>query len=102
MPTDRAGNKRRLAEFLHQMSQSDGVGIDVTLAALLRRRRHLAHPSPLQRLHGSAEVAARFWAPLRAAFADWEARMAFFIAGDYEGREVVSTWGVLMGNLGAP
>jgi predicted ester cyclase len=28
--------------------------------------------------------------------------MAFFIAGEYEGREVVSTWGTLLGNLAAP
>ena len=102
MPADHAANKRRLAEFLQRLSDSDGQAIDAALSAHCSADATWRVFHPFNDLHGSAEVAARFWAPLRMAFPDWEARMAFFIAGDYEGREVVSTWGVLMGNLVAP
>ncbi|MEO5733985.1 MAG: nuclear transport factor 2 family protein, partial [Rubrivivax sp.] len=102
MPTDHAANKRCLAQFLHRLSESDGQAIDDTLAAHCSNDATWRIFHPFNDLHGSAEVAAQFWHPLRAAFADWEARMAFSIAGEYEGREVVSTWGVLMGNLQAP
>ena len=102
MPADHAANKRRLAEFLQRLSDSDGQAIDAALSAHCSADATWRVFHPFNDLHGSAEVAARFWAPLRMAFPDWEARMAFFIAGDYEGREVVSTWGVLMGHLVAP
>ncbi len=95
-------NKRRLAELLYRLSESDGAAIDKTLA-------DFCHPDavwrvfhPFNDLASTAETGAKLWAPLREAFPDWEARMAFMLAGEYEGRDCVSTWGVLMGNLAKP
>ena len=97
-----ANNKRQLAELLYRLSESDGAAIDQTLAAHCAPDTMWRVFHPFDDLQGNAEAAARFWAPLREAFPDWEARMAFYIAGEYEGRQCVSTWGVLMGNLNAP
>ena len=99
---DHAANKRRLAEFMHQLSESDGSAIDQTLAAHCHPDAVWRVFHPFNDLHGNAEAAAKLWAPLRQAFPDWEARMACMLGGEYEGRECVSTWGVLMGNLAAP
>ena len=97
-----ATNKRLLAELLFDLSEADGIAIEQTLAKY-------CHPSvawrafhPFNDMSGCSEGALRFWGPLREAFPDWEARMAFMLAGEYEGRECVSTWGVLMGNLTKP
>ena len=97
-----AHNKRQLAELLQGLSESDGADIDTTLAACCAPDTLWRVFHPFNDLHGNAEAAARLWAPLRQAFPDWEARMAFFLAGEYEGRQVVSAWGVVMGNLAAP
>ena len=95
-------HKRQLAEFLRRLSKADGDQIDQTLAAYCAPDTLWRVVHPFNDLHGNAEAAAQLWAPLRQAFPDWEARMAFFLAGEYEGRQIVSTWGVLMGNLAAP
>ena len=101
--TDHAANKRQLAELLHRLSESDGAAaIDQTLAAFCHPDAMWRVFHPFNDLNGNAEAAARLWAPLREAFPDWEARMAFMLAGEYEGRECISTWGVLMGNLAKP
>jgi len=95
-------NKQLLSQLLYRLSESDGSDIDKTLA-------DFCHPDavwrvfhPFNDLASTAEAGAKFWAPLREAFPDWEARMAFMLAGEYEGRDCVSTWGVLMGNLAKP
>ena len=49
---------------------------------------------------GAAE--AGFWGPLKTSFPDYEHRIAYTIAGDYEGRAMVSTWGQVMGTFDAP
>ena len=95
-------NKRRLAEFLNQLSEANGAGIDTVLNAHCVPDTVWRVFHPFNDLQGSVEAAAKLWAPLREAFPDWEARMAFFIAGNYEGREVVSSWGVLLGNFAKP
>jgi len=82
-------NKRRLAEFLYRLSESDGAAIDTTLAEFCAPDMHWRIFHPFNDLNGHTEAAARFWAPLRAAMPDWEARMACYIAGEYEGREMV-------------
>lgn len=99
--TVHAANKRRLAEFLQRLSNAEGSAIGQTLDAFCERDTLWRCFHPFNDLHGNQAGTERLWAPLRAALPDWEARMAFFIAGAYEGREVVSTWGVLMGNLSA-
>jgi predicted ester cyclase len=97
-----ANHKRQLAELLQRLSESDGAAIDATLDAHCSPDTLWRVCHPFNDLRGNAEAAARLWAPLRQGFPDWEARMAFFLAGEYEGRQWVSTWGVLMGNLAAP
>jgi len=99
---DHTANKRLLAELMFHLSESDGADIDKTLAAYCHPDAVWRVFHPFNDLHGNAEAAARLWAPLREAFPDWEARMAFMLAGEYEGRECVSTWGVLMGNMAKP
>ena len=99
---DPTANKRLLTELLQGLSQADGTAIDDMLAACCHPECVWRVFHPFNDLHGNAEAAARFWGPLREAFPDWEARMACVLAGTYEGRECVSTWGVLMGNLAKP
>ena len=95
-------NKRLLAALLQSLSDADGAAIDDALAAHCRPDCVWRVFHPFNDLHGNADAAARFWGPLREAFPDWEARMACVLAGEYEGRDCVSTWGVLMGNLTQP
>ena len=57
---------------------------------------------PFNDLTGTEAVAAAFWAPLKAAFPDYEQRPALLLDGRYEGREQVSSWGVVMGIFDAP
>ncbi len=97
-----AVNKQQLADLLLRMSQADGPAIEQTLDAYCARDTEWRVFHPYNDLHGNAEAAATLWAPLRQAFPDWEARMACYLGGQYEGRELVSTWGVLMGNLAQP
>ncbi|MDN3919385.1 ester cyclase [Roseateles violae] len=100
--TDLAANKRRLAAFLNELSEANGAGIESVLDAHCAPDTVWRVFHPFNDLKGNAEAADKLWAPLREAFPDWEARMAFFLGGEYEGRECVSSWGVLMGNLTKP
>lgn len=68
-----------------------------------------AHPDcrwevfhPFNRLDGNAAAARDFWQPLRASLPDFEHRSAFMLAGTYEGREMVSSWGHLIGTFDYP
>lgn len=57
---------------------------------------------PFNRLDGNGAAAATFWNPLRAALPDYEHRSAFMLAGAYEGRDMVSSWGHLIGTFDHP
>lgn len=68
-----------------------------------------AHPDcrwdvfhPFDRLEGNAAAIASFWSPLRTALSDFEHRSAFMLAGSYEGRDMVSSWGHLIGTFDRP
>lgn len=56
---------------------------------------------PFNTIDGLDAVADKFFATLRSSFPDYEQRMAFVIGGEYEGREMVSTWGHLIGTFDA-
>ncbi len=92
-------NKRVVAEFLERMTSVDR-------AAALRQncypdcRFEVFHP--FNTLVGVEAAEATFWEPLKASFPDHEHRIAFTIAGEYEGRDMVSTWGQVMGTFDEP
>ena len=99
-PTPRhVQNKRIVVEFLERMASADRA------AAL----RQYCHPDcrfevfhPFNTLVGIEAAEAAFWGPLKTSFPDHEHRIAFTIAGEYEGRDMVSTWGQVMGTFDEP
>ena len=92
-------NKRVVAEFLERMTSTDRM-------TALRQYCHadcrfeVFHP--FNTLVGIETAEAAFWGPLKTSFPNHEHRIAFTIAGDYEGREMVSTWGQVMGTFDEP
>ncbi len=56
---------------------------------------------PFNRLDGNAAAAAGCFGPLRASFPNLEHRPAFVIGGAFEGRDIVSSWGLMMGTFDA-
>ena len=94
-----ARNKRLVTEFLESMASSD------TTAAL----RQYCHTDcrfevfhPFNTLVGVEAADAAFWKPLKTSFPNYEHRVAFTIANEYEGRDMVSTWGHVMGTFDEP
>jgi predicted ester cyclase len=94
-----AENKRLLAAFLTEMASGDA-------RAVLGR---YCHPDcrfeifhPFNTIDGLDAAAEKFWLPLRAAFPDYEQRIAFLVGGEYEGRAMASSWGHAMGTFDAP
>lgn len=57
---------------------------------------------PFNTLQGNREAAERFWQPLRRAMPDHEVRLATALAGEYEGRAMVSAFGQILGTFDAP
>lgn len=57
---------------------------------------------PFDRLLGPQAAAQRFWAPLSAAFFDWEFRPGLALEGEYEGAEWVSVLGHVQGVFARP
>lgn len=94
-----ASNKRLVAEFLAAMASGDERSqLDRFCSADCRFE--IFHP--FNTLDGLDAVHARFLAPLRTSFPDYEHRVAFALAGEYEGRDMVSTWGYVLGTFDAP
>ena len=92
-------NKRVVYEFLEQMTSADR-------AAALRR---YCHPDcrfevfhPFNTLVGVEVADAAFWGPLKTSFPNYEHRIAYTVASEYEGRDMVSTWGHVMGTFDEP
>ena len=54
---------------------------------------------PYDDFEDTASAIAQFWRPLKAAFPDYEQRLAYVLGGEYEGRELVSSWGHVMGSF---
>jgi predicted ester cyclase len=96
-----SSNKQLLEKFLTELAQADGDEIQRVLAQFCHPdcRWEIFHP--FNRIDGLEDAQARFWQPLKTAFPDHEHRIAFIIAGDYEGRSQVSSWGHLFGNFEA-
>ena len=94
-----ARNKRLVAEFLEAMTSPDRM-------AALRQYCHadcrfeVFHP--FNTLVGVEAAEATFWGPLKSSFPNYEHRIAFTIAGEFEGRDMVSTWGQVMGTFDEP
>ncbi len=57
---------------------------------------------PFNDLRGTQAAADGFWAPLKTAFPDYEQRPALVLGGAYEGRNQVSSWGVVNGTFDTP
>jgi len=57
---------------------------------------------PFNTIDGLDAVATQFFATLRTSFPNYEQRIAYVIGGEYEGRQMVSTWGHLQGTFDAP
>lgn len=99
---DHAGNKRVVVSMLAELAEAAPGEVRGVLA------RH-CHPEvewevfhPFNSLRGIDDAATRFWGPLRTAFPDYEQRLGLVIGGSYEGRNMVSTLGNLMGTLAGP
>jgi predicted ester cyclase len=92
-------NKRLVAELLKGVFQ-DGDARALERACHPECRFEIYHP--FNRCDGVDAAASRFFAPLRVAMPNLEFRPAFVLAGEYEGRALVSTWGHVMGTFDAP
>lgn len=94
-----ANNKRLVAGFLNDIATGDA-------AAVLSRYCHtdcrfeVFHP--FNTLETPQVAEAKFWTPLKTSFPNYEIRSAYTIASTYEGRDLVSTWGHVMGTFDAP
>jgi hypothetical protein len=97
--SDHAANKRFVAQFLTGMAEGDE-------SRVLKDHCHadcrfeIFHP--FNRIDGTEAAHEQFWAPLRTSFPNYEQRIAFTIGGEYEGREMVSCWGHVMGTFDEP
>lgn len=95
-------NKQLTARFLGELANAPVEGITAVLERFCHTdcRWEIFHP--FERIDGLVDAAAQFWEPLKRAFPDYEQRMGLVIAGDYEGRDQVSTLGHVMGSFEAP
>ena len=94
-----AANKRLLATFLHGLANGDERR---QLDAFCHQDCRFEIFHPFNTIEGLDAIAERFFLPLRAAFPNYEQRIAFVIGGEYEGREMVSSWGYVLGTFDAP
>ena len=94
-----AQNKRLVAEFLAGMGSGD-VRRDLDKYCHSDCRFEIFHP--FNTIDGLDAVAARFFVPLRTSFPNLEYRQAFHLGGEYEGHDMVSTWGHVHGTFDAP
>jgi predicted ester cyclase len=96
-----SSNKQLLARFLQELAAAEDSAIAGVLDryCLIDCRWEIYHP--FNAIDGNQEAAAKFWKPLKQAFPDYEQRVAFILAGEYEGRTQVSSWGHLFGNFEA-
>jgi predicted ester cyclase len=94
-----SANKQLLASFLGDLSAADESQIHRVLLQYCAPNCKWEIYHPFNTLDGLEKVATEFWKPLKRAFPDHEHRLAFIIAGEYEGRDQVSSWGHLLGNF---
>jgi predicted ester cyclase len=94
-----ARSKRLLADFLAGIGTGD-IKRNLTRFCHADCRFEIFHP--FNTIDGIDDAAERFFEPLRAAFPDGDYRPGFFLGGDYEGRELVSSWGYIQGTFDGP
>lgn len=94
-----SANKRLVAQFLHEMASGDARTV---LAQYCHADCRFEIFHPFNTIDGIEAAAVNFWQPLRAAFPDYEQRIAFAIGGEYEGRAQVSVMSHIMGTFDAP
>ncbi|QGN54511.1 ester cyclase [Novosphingobium sp. Gsoil 351] len=94
-----AHNKRLIAEFLTAMAAGDERR---TLERFCHADCRFEVFHPFNTIDGLDAVHERFFVPLRTAFPNYEQRIAFALGGGYEGRDMASTWGYVLGTFDAP
>ncbi|MES2898233.1 MAG: nuclear transport factor 2 family protein [Pseudomonadota bacterium] len=94
-------NKQLTARFLAELADTAEQGITAVLERYCHPDCRFEIFHPFNRIDGLANVAEQFWAPLKRAFPDYEQRLGQVIAGEYEGREQVSTLGYVLGTFDA-
>ena len=98
----RASDKRTVANLLRALADATPGESREVLEAHCHDDAVFEVFHPFNTLHGMQEAAESFFEPLKASFPDHEHRLGLCIADSYEGRNVVSTLGHLMGTLSAP
>ena len=95
--TAHADHKHLLASLLADLST------DAPVEPVLDRHCHADCTwevfYPFNTLAGNAAAASEFFVPLRASFPNHEHRPAFVIAGEFEGRALISSWGLMIGTF---
>lgn len=94
-----SANKQLLTRFLTELAEADEDAIASVLAAYCAPDCVWQIFHPFNRIEGNEAATSRFWGPLKASFPDYEHRLAFVLAGEYEGRTQVSSWGHVFGNF---
>jgi predicted ester cyclase len=94
-----SSNKQLLASFLGELAKADESAITALLGKYCAFDCHWEIYHPFNTIDGNEDAATKFWQPLKRAFPDYEQRVAFMIAGEYEGRTLVSSWGHLFGTF---
>jgi hypothetical protein len=97
-----SANKQLLARFLAELAAAVPDEIHHVLSTYCDPDCVWQIFHPFNRIDGVEAAAARFWKPLKQALPDYEHRIAFAIAGEYEGRDQVSSWGHVLGNFEQP
>lgn len=94
-------NKQLTARFLAELADTPEGNITACLERYCHSdcRWEIFHP--FNRIDGLDNAAGQFWGPLKRAFPDYEQRLGQVLAGEYEGREQVSTLGHVMGSFEA-
>lgn len=100
--SDHAANKKLVSRFLAEMPDAAPGEVRATLARFFHDDAVFEIFHPFNTLRGIDAAAEAFWAPLKTAFPDHEQRLNIIIAGEYEGRDWVSTLGHVTGSFFAP
>jgi predicted ester cyclase len=95
--TSHASDKRTVAHLLTALADASAGESWEVLAAHCHEDAVFEVFHPFNTLGGIGEAADAFFEPLKASFPDYEHRLGLCIADVYEGRNVVSVLGHLMG-----
>lgn len=101
-PNSHAADKRTVSALLHAVAAAPPARCREVLGAYCQQDAVFEVFHPFGTLVGLDAVATAFFEPLRIAFPDYEHRLGLCIAGRYEGRDVVSTLGHVMGTFSQP